>query len=344
MILRLNEVEFSLNRRNGYNTPGQNERTIELPLAEYFLNKFSDTNIIEIGAVTPYYFDTSHKIIDLFDPYKFVERIDARNYHYFNSNVLSISTIEHIGNGEFHNKVDDSAFILINRITKEANNYLITIPLGYNEKLESAIEKSNLNYIILERKSTANEWKLNEVKSFKFKYNFPYNNANAICVITNLKFYKDLQSKNLNLGCGDDYRDGWVNVDIGNCKKDIEHNLEILPLPFDNDLFEYILLQHVLEHIDRAIFVRFMEELHRISKKGSHIYIEVPYYNSKNAWTDFTHKNFFTEESFGYFDNTHHLRHLGVIYNINFTFKTKGILFKGPADNLTIVFDLEVEK
>lgn len=344
MILKLNEVELRLYRGNGYNTPSQNERTIELSLAEYFLNKFNNNSIIEIGAVTPYYFNSSHKIIDPFDPYKFAERIDARNYQYFNKNVLSISTIEHIGNGEFNSSIDDSAFILLDRITKESDNYLITIPLGYNFKLESAIERSDLNFIIFERINTANEWKLNEEKSFQFKYDFPYNNANAICVITNLKFFRDLQSKKLNLGCGDDYRDGWINVDIGNCKKDIEHNLEELPLPFDDNSFDYILLQQVLEHIDRAKFPKFMEDLHRISNNGCQIHIEVPYYNSKNAWTDFTHKNFFTEESFGYFDNSHHLRHLGIIYNINFTFKSNKINFKGPADNLTIIYDLEVEK
>ena len=41
----------------------------------------------------------------------------------------------------------------------------------------------------------------------------------------------------LNLGCGNDYKDGFVNVDIGNCKKDLEHNLEIFPYPFEDDQF-----------------------------------------------------------------------------------------------------------
>jgi len=145
----------------------------------------------------------------------------------------------------------------------------------------------------------------------------------------------------LNLGCGNDYRQGWVNVDVGNCRKDLHHDLEQLPLPFADNTFNEILMMHVLEHVDRTNFPAFMRELHRVCQPNARIHIEVPYYNSKNAWTDFTHKNFFTEESFGYFDRSSHLRENGVIYGIDFTFKVDVL---GIDGNGTIKYDLQAEK
>jgi predicted SAM-dependent methyltransferase len=127
----------------------------------------------------------------------------------------------------------------------------------------------------------------------------------------------------LNLGSGNDYKDGYINVDIGQCKKDLEHDLEIFPYPFDNNQFDEILMQHCIEHISRENFPKLVAELHRISIPGGKIYISAPYYLSRNAFTDFTHKNFMTEESFGYFDPTHQLRKLGKIYGLDQEFNVR---------------------
>jgi len=148
--------------------------------------------------------------------------------------------------------------------------------------------------------------------------------------------------KKLNLGCGPDYRESWTNVDVGNCKKDIEHNLEDLPLPFNDNEFDRIEMIQTLEHIDKSKFLEFMRELYRISKPKARIHIETPHYTSINAFTDFNHKNIFTEESFGYFDNKHHLRNVGKVYGIDFTFDISVKIILNPEK--TLVFDLVVEK
>ncbi|MGE5499136.1 MAG: class I SAM-dependent methyltransferase, partial [Syntrophothermus sp.] len=261
-----------------------------------------------------------------------------------NMNVLSISNTGRNLNSSAASGSRKLSFEMITKICREAEKFLITVPIGYDKVFDDLLVSSEFPFFILERINVKNEWKVRTDKSLKYEFNFPYAGSNALYVITNLSFYKELNSDKLNLGCGNDYREGWVNVDIGNCKKDIEYDLEVLPLPFEDNSFNYILMQHVMEHIERKNFPNFMRELHRISKPGAIIHIESPYFNSKNAWTDFTHKNFITEETFGYFDNSHHLRHLGIIYNLNFTFKTLGIALGGPSDNLTIVFDLQTEK
>jgi predicted SAM-dependent methyltransferase len=136
----------------------------------------------------------------------------------------------------------------------------------------------------------------------------------------------------LNLGCGNDYRAGYVNVDIGDCVKDVEHDLENFPYPFADNEFEEIIMIHCIEHISRDNFPKLVQELHRISKPNSIINIEAPYYLSRNAYTDFTHKNFMTEESFGYFDVNHPLRKLGKIYGFNCEFKVRASLDRDRLD------------
>lgn len=130
----------------------------------------------------------------------------------------------------------------------------------------------------------------------------------------------------LNLGCGDDYREGYVNVNIGHCKKDVEHDLENFPYPFEDNSFSEIVMQHCIEHISRDNFPKLVQELHRISKPNAILFISAPYYLSRNAYTDFTHKNFMTEESFSYFDPHHPLRKLGKIYGLQCEFHVKARL------------------
>lgn len=108
-------------------------------------------------------------------------------------------------------------------------------------------------------------------------------------------------SKKLNLGCGEISISGFIGVDkIKTPAVEVIHDLNSFPYPFKDDSVNEILLDNVLEHLDNVIGV--MEELHRISKDGALIKIRVPYFKSTGAFTDPTHKHFFTESSFKYFE------------------------------------------
>lgn len=110
-----------------------------------------------------------------------------------------------------------------------------------------------------------------------------------------------MTKKKLNLGCGTDIREGWINLDNFDSKTlDVIHNLETFPYPFEDNYFDEIIAVNVLEHIENP--VRVIEELHRITSKNGKVTIRVPYYNSKDMGTDPTHKNFFSEHSLDYFD------------------------------------------
>ena len=118
----------------------------------------------------------------------------------------------------------------------------------------------------------------------------------------------------LNLGCGTDYMNGWVNVDTGNVKCDVKHDIENFPLPFEDSSVIEIKMQHIMEHISRDKFIPLMRELYRICANGAIINIISPYAGSDNFWTDPTHKLPLTIRTFDYFDDSKPLGINGEIY------------------------------
>jgi len=105
--------------------------------------------------------------------------------------------------------------------------------------------------------------------------------------------------RKLNLGCGADIREGWVNLDAAKLEGiDVVHDINRLPLPFESEEFDYILCQDVLEHVE---YVPLLKDLHRILKRGGTLSIRVPHFSSKNNFIDPTHKNFFSIETFDFF-------------------------------------------
>jgi ubiquinone/menaquinone biosynthesis C-methylase UbiE len=104
----------------------------------------------------------------------------------------------------------------------------------------------------------------------------------------------------LNLGCGKDIKDGYINLDVRYIKGVyILCDLNSLPYPFKNDVFDEIYCNNILEHLNDV--VETMEELHRICKSGARIVIKVPHFTCQYAFADPTHKHYFTYESFDYF-------------------------------------------
>lgn len=105
----------------------------------------------------------------------------------------------------------------------------------------------------------------------------------------------------LNVGCGLDVREGYVNLDYFKFKGvDVVHDINKFPLPFRDNSFAYVLLSHVLEHVEDPVAT--MKEIWRISKPGAVIEIGVPYFSGLNAVGDPTHKHFFAAKTFDFFE------------------------------------------
>ena len=83
----------------------------------------------------------------------------------------------------------------------------------------------------------------------------------------------------LNLGCGKDYIDDWVNVDLyDDSKCDVTHDLEKFPWPWENDSISEILIKHTLEHLgaDWKVYVKILQEMYRGCEDDATINVHVP--------------------------------------------------------------------
>lgn len=105
----------------------------------------------------------------------------------------------------------------------------------------------------------------------------------------------------INVGCGNDYREGWINMDNSiTCKTDLSHDIENLPWPMDSSSVTEILMQHVFEHIDKSNFINVVREIYRVSKDGCIVRIISPHAGSNNYWTDPTHNMPLTSRTFDF--------------------------------------------
>lgn len=108
----------------------------------------------------------------------------------------------------------------------------------------------------------------------------------------------------LDLGCGKRKRPGSTGIDMNaRSSADIFHDLNVFPYPLADSSFDEIYLDNVLEHLDNVIAV--MEEVHRIVVPDGMVHVIVPYFRSRWAFMDPTHRHFFTVDSFSYFDPSH---------------------------------------
>lgn len=84
--------------------------------------------------------------------------------------------------------------------------------------------------------------------------------------------------KKLNLGCGEDKKPGYVNIDWqASVDPDVVHDLNSLPYPFIDNSFDLVEANHVLEHLDKPFNI--MREFHRILKPGGNLIIKVPHFS-----------------------------------------------------------------
>jgi hypothetical protein len=109
-----------------------------------------------------------------------------------------------------------------------------------------------------------------------------------------------LTSDVLNLGCGLKPIQGAVNLDCAqSTNPDVLHDLNEFPWPLCTGSFREIHAYDVIEHLGDVVAV--IEELHRVATPGGVVHITVPHYSCSNAFTDPTHRHYFSAASINYF-------------------------------------------
>jgi len=106
--------------------------------------------------------------------------------------------------------------------------------------------------------------------------------------------------KILDVGCGVNKHEGAIGLDNNpRTAADVIHDLGEVPYPFDDDEFDLIVSNHVVEHIPDVM--AFVTELYRITKNGGRIKLLAPHYTNPDWANDPTHRNHLNSYSFNTF-------------------------------------------
>ncbi|MDP1694150.1 MAG: hypothetical protein Q8L34_01285 [Candidatus Woesearchaeota archaeon] len=200
---KIGSLELEYIRENS-NSAWRNCRAFELPLSKWFIEKYNN-DILEIGDVTCHYsFFKEHVVVDPFGPYEKSIRKSAELVDYTGLNVLSISTLEHLNDTEYENNDPNLGIKVLQKIHNEAQNYLITIPIGAWRPMEDFLMNQNdIKYTFLQRESyrlDTNNWTNKNDKNLfyenylHFDYHLDYYGCGSVvCVISNLKEIYDCE-------------------------------------------------------------------------------------------------------------------------------------------------------
>ena len=111
------------------------ERTVELALADAWLDRTPAAGVVEVGAVTPYYWPGRvGRVVDPADAHAQVtDRVPMDRVDLTGKDVLCVSTLEHFGRSEYGLPPDDALLhAAVDQLTGQARSLLATVPFGYN--------------------------------------------------------------------------------------------------------------------------------------------------------------------------------------------------------------------
>ena len=115
-----------------------------------------------------------------------------------------------------------------------------------------------------------------------------------------------MNSRILDLGCGKNKVIGSIGLDnVPLDGVDIIHDLLSIPYPLKDNSFDKIYLRNVLEHFLLEDINKILSECYRLLSPNGNLIITIPHAFSVAAYTDITHKSYFTFNSGKFFDKTH---------------------------------------
>ena len=161
-------IPHFVHRYNAYHPPlRMTERTIELALADIYLRMRGTHDVAEIGAVTPYYWQG--RIDQIVDPTDTHHRVTHHqswaDWSGSGEAILSISTFEHIGAGEYGLPANpEESRAAIAKLIDHHESFLVTYPAGYNPALDRHVEDADRTQpgwriLVWHRGTRGNDWR-----------------------------------------------------------------------------------------------------------------------------------------------------------------------------------------
>lgn len=179
--------------RHNYNLAYQNERTVEVPVATWFLSdQGRDSKILEVGNVLRNYgFQRKRDVLDKYDTSPSIINEDVVCFSPKNkyNAIISISTLEHVGWDEEirdPEKIPVAIKNLRENCLAPGGTMLVTLPLGYNDYFDEYLKNGGDIFsekYFLKRVSADNKWKQVEYSEVAgSKFGEPFNNANTMFI------------------------------------------------------------------------------------------------------------------------------------------------------------------
>ena len=170
------------------------ERYIEIPLALWFMtNIIKNDPVLELGCTLPYYIqkDKNHIVYDLMDNHPDNIKKDIRTLidDDYKTNIVSISTIEHINQNQYNiSTIDEkfSAVYVLNKIRQFSKKYFITVPIGQNPLLDNYLLTNDIGQKFIGRTPLkTNNWDFIEKSNLTMEHTIDatWRAANCICVL-----------------------------------------------------------------------------------------------------------------------------------------------------------------
>lgn len=164
-----------------YNSTYGSERAIEISIGKWFLEQYDD--VLEIGNVMNHYYPIRHDVVDKYEKVDGVRNEDVVDIKDAHKNILSISTLEHVGfdeNGD-HKKFYQAIEIVKGLFTE---NLLITVPWGYNPSVDEFLRGNHGGLDLTFYYRDGREWKVGNFETIEpMTYGSKYSCANAIAVL-----------------------------------------------------------------------------------------------------------------------------------------------------------------
>jgi SAM-dependent methyltransferase len=156
----------------------------------------------------------------------------------------------------------------------------------------------------------------------------------------------------LNLGCADDFKSGYINVDIFDPVK-AKEGFDYVQFDLSNDLYghwpwsdstiDFIAASDIIEHLPDKIYT--MNEIWRVLKPGGRVRIEVPTTDGTGAFQDPTHVSFWNRRSFLYYEDGNPYRErFADSYGISARFRVVGETHVLTGDGPKLIIVMEAVK
>lgn len=172
-----------------YNTAWHNERTVEVPIARDWLDRYGGGRTLEVGNVLAHYGRAGHLVVDKYEQAPGVLNVDIVDFDAGSRYdlIISVSTLEHVGWDE--DVVDERKPLHVVEhllsLLAPTGYLLVTVPLGWNPHIDAALQEDvfPLDVSFLKRISRANHWREVPKSAVRgARYNHPFPGANAVAV------------------------------------------------------------------------------------------------------------------------------------------------------------------